>query len=118
MGIINCAVWILLLANLAGAQTADAGKRQYRARCVGCHGEDGSGGGHGPNIVDVRRPRGTSVEAVRTLILKGIPEGGMPAFRISKDEAGAIAAYVMGLKQPAAMTGHSLIVAGERRAAE
>src|SRR5580704_12452447 len=101
MGIINCAVWILLLANLAGAQTADAGKRQYRARCVGCHGEDGSGGGHGPNIVDVRRPRGTSVEAVRTLILKGIPEGGMPAFRISKDEAGAIAAYVMGLKQPA-----------------
>jgi PQQ-dependent dehydrogenase (methanol/ethanol family) len=94
-------IWIGLAANFGGAQTAEAGRRQYQARCVGCHGEDGSGGGHGPNIVDVRRPRGTSVEAVRSLILKGIPEGGMPAFRISKDEAGAIAAYVMGLKQPA-----------------
>ncbi len=85
----------------AAAQTADAGKRPYQARCVGCHGEDGTGGGHGPNIVDVRRSRATSLEAVRSLILKGIPDGGMPAFRISEEEAGAIAAYVMTLKQPA-----------------
>src|SRR6202042_1140813 len=72
------------------------------ARCVGCHGADGTGGGHGPNIVDVRQPRATSREAVRNLILKGIPDGGMPAFQISELEADAIAAYVMALKQPAA----------------
>ena len=91
-----------LLLNCAAAQPPDAGKRQYQARCVGCHGEDGSGGGHGPSIVDVRRPRATTLEAVRALILKGIPDGGMPAFQIPDEEAAAIAAYVMTLKQPAA----------------
>jgi len=107
---------IALLVNYA--QTVEAGKRQYQARCVSCHGEDGRGGGHGPGIVDVRPSRATSQEAVRNLILKGIPGGGMPAFEISSEEAGAIAAYVMRLKQPAgvadgvAVEGDS--VAGER----
>ena len=64
------------------------GKRQYEARCAGCHGADGAGGGHGPAIVDVRRPRATTLEAVRVVIQKGIPEGGMPAFPISDEEAG------------------------------
>src|ERR1700724_1094704 len=89
---------VALFMNHAAAQTIEAGKRQYLARCVNCHGEDGSGGGHGPNIVDVQRPRATSPEAVRGLILKGIPNGGMPAFQISDEEAGVIAAYVMRLK--------------------
>ena len=91
-----------LLLSTAGAQPADPGKRQYEARCVGCHGADGSGGGHGPAIVDVRRPRASSAEAVRDLILKGIPEGGMPAFPMAEPEAAAIAAYVMKLKSPVA----------------
>jgi PQQ-dependent dehydrogenase (methanol/ethanol family) len=106
---------IALFWNHAAAQTIEAGQRQYLARCVNCHGEDGSGGGHGPNIVDVQRPRATSQETVRALILKGIPNGGMPAFQISDEEAGAIAAYVMRLKQPlggGAAPGDS--VAGER----
>src|SRR5262245_61893725 len=78
----------------AAAQTVD-GKRQYQARCAGCHGEDGTGGGHGPGIVNVRRPRATSREAVRNVILKGIPDGGMPAFAMPEREADAIAAFVM-----------------------
>src|SRR5258708_20476266 len=99
----------------AAAQTADAGKRPYQAGCVGCHAEDGTGGGHGPNIVDVRRSRATSLEAVRSLILKGIPGWGMPAFHISEEEAGAIAAYVMALKQPAsAAAPEGNAAAGER----
>src|SRR5205085_4279450 len=84
----------------ANAQTVQTGKKQFQIRCAGCHGEDGTGGGHGPSIVDVRRPRATTLEAVRGLILKGIPEGGMPAFPISEEEASAIAAHVMVLKQP------------------
>jgi PQQ-dependent dehydrogenase (methanol/ethanol family) len=98
---------IPLLLEQATAQTPDAGKRAYQARCVGCHGEDGTGGGHGPNIVDVRRPRATTQEAVRNLILNGILDGGMPAFKISEEEAGAIAAFVMTLK-PSAVAGASL----------
>ena len=77
------------------AQTVDSGKRLYQGLCVGCHGEDGSGGGHGPSFLDVRRPRATSREAVRNLILKGIPDGGMPAFQMPDEQADAIAAYVM-----------------------
>ena len=59
------AICVALFWNYASAQTADAGRRPYQARCAGCHGDDGTGGGHGPNIVDVRRPRATSKDAVR-----------------------------------------------------
>src|SRR5262249_15681259 len=90
---------IALFMNYGRAQTAE-GKRPYQARCAGCHGEDGPAAGPGPGIVDVRRSRATSQETVRDLILKGIPGGGMPAFEISGEEASAIAAYVMRLKQP------------------
>src|SRR5947208_9803946 len=108
---------IALFINYAGAQTVDAGKRPYQARCAGCHGDDGSGGGHGPGILDVRPSRATSLEAVRSLILKGIPGGGMPAFEISGEEAGAIAAYVMRLKQPAGVAAGDA-VAGDSMAGE
>jgi PQQ-dependent dehydrogenase (methanol/ethanol family) len=96
------AVCLVPLSSYATAQTADDGRRQYQVRCAGCHGDDGSGGGHGPNIVGVRRPRAKTKAAVLGLILKGIPDGGMPAFQISEAEAGAIASYVMALKAPAA----------------
>ena len=87
----------LLMSRVAAQET---GKRQYVERCAGCHGEDGSGGGHGPSIVNVPRPKATSVDAVREVILKGIPQGGMPAFKVSRDEADAIASFVMTLKAP------------------
>ncbi len=86
----------------ARAQTPDPGRRAYLAHCVGCHGEDGTGGGHGPNIIDLRRPRGVSTVAISEIILKGIPDAGMPAFQIPADQAGLIAAYLMSLKTPAA----------------
>src|SRR4051812_14678736 len=82
---------------LAGAQT---GKQQFQAMCVGCHGEDGLGGAHGPSIVDVRQPRATSQDAVRDLILKGTPDAGMPAFKVSREQAETIAVFVMSLKYP------------------
>src|ERR1700739_2722590 len=98
------AICIAVFWNLASAQAPDAGRRTYQARCVGCHGEDGTGGGHGPDIVDVRPPRAPSEDEVRDLILKGIPDGGMPAFQMSTQEADAIAVFVMTLKTPAAGT--------------
>ena len=96
------AMCVALSGYQASAQRADAGRRSYQSRCVGCHGEDGAGGEHGPSIVDVRRPRATSKNEVRDLILKGIPDGGMPAFQIPAEEADAIAVFVMGLKAPVA----------------
>ena len=91
---------VALFWNQASAQTPADGRRPYQTRCAGCHGEDGTGGGHGPGIVDVRRPRAASKNEVRDLILKGIPDGGMPPFQIPIEEADAIAAFVMTLKTP------------------
>jgi alcohol dehydrogenase (cytochrome c) len=86
-----------------------SGKRAYEARCVGCHGEDGTGGGHGPAIVNVARPRATTKAAVVDLIHKGIPDRGMPSFRVSDEEASAIADYVMFLKAPAKTAAQSTV---------
>jgi alcohol dehydrogenase (cytochrome c) len=84
------------------AQSADLGKRAYESRCVGCHGADGTGGGHGPTIVDIRQPRAASRDALRQLIRNGIPEAGMPAFVMSDAELDALLEYVDLLKAPAA----------------
>jgi cytochrome c oxidase cbb3-type subunit III len=97
---VSALVFSLTLLTAANAQTVDAGRKGFLALCVGCHGDDGTGGGRGPNIVDVPMPRGVSKEAVRELILNGISEEGVPAFKISTEEAEAIAAYVMVLKAP------------------
>src|SRR5215468_2738497 len=111
-----CTITLISLAlysGLAHSQPAEAGKRQYQALCVGCHGEDGSGGGHGPSFLDVRRPRATSREAVRDLILKGIADAGMPAFKIPAEQADAIAGYVMRLKEPAGRAASSGAAVGD-----
>src|SRR4051812_37818778 len=91
-------VFTMSLALAASAQ--DAGKQQFQARCAGCHGEDGTGGAHGPAIVDVRQPRAPTRDAIRSLILTGTPDAGMPPFRIPESLADAIAGYVVTLRQP------------------
>ncbi len=114
------AVCVVFFLTAATAQTSDAGRKAYLGHCVGCHGDDGTGGGHGPDIVDVSEPLGVSKNAVRDLILKGIPDEGMPSFKIPVEEADAIAAYVMVLKMPPAdgiATGNPSpgdVIAGER----
>jgi PQQ-dependent dehydrogenase (methanol/ethanol family) len=111
------AICIALYPAAAPAQTVESGKRQYLVLCGSCHGEDGSGGGHGPGFLDARRQRATSQGEVRNLILKGIPDGGMPAFKIPDEQADAIAAHVMTLKQPAVKAGGAAAgdsMAGER----
>ena len=94
--------WTALFAAVALAQTDGGGKGQFLARCAGCHGEDSTGGGHGPNIIDVQRPRAASRSEVRDLIRKGLPEAGMPAFPLVEAELDSIAGYFMTLKTPAA----------------
>ncbi|MES1256930.1 MAG: PQQ-binding-like beta-propeller repeat protein [Acidobacteriota bacterium] len=94
---VSCALALALFS----AVLLQAQKSRYIERCAGCHGEDGAGGGHGPPLIHLPQPRATTADAVRDVILKGIPEGGMPAFSIPAAEAGAIAEFVMTLKNPA-----------------
>ena len=99
--IVLAAFSVALSTASLSAQTLEAGKKQYETRCVGCHGSDGAGGGHGPSILDIRRPRAATKEALRELIRKGIPDAGMPASPMSDAEADAIVAYLDILKSPA-----------------
>src|SRR5439155_25373285 len=73
---------------------------------------------HGHNIVDVRRPRATTKEAVRDLIRKGIPGAGMPAFAVAQAELEAIATYVMALRSPVNAPASSGSVVGDTAAGE
>ncbi len=91
---------IAVLALSVMGMSAQAGKSAYVARCAGCHGEDGSGGGHGPGILNVRATRATTRAAVSEVIKNGIPAAGMPAFPLlGTSELEAIAEYTWGLKQ-------------------
>ena len=53
------AILPMSVAAMATTQSSERGRREYEARCVGCHGADGAGAGHGPSIVDLRRSRAT-----------------------------------------------------------
>ena len=93
-------IFTIAFLSIASGQTSAPGKKEYESRCVGCHGEDGTGGGHGPGIVDVNS-RFNSKEVIRAVIGKGLPDRGMPAFSMSNEEVDLIAGYVMILKMPA-----------------
>ena len=86
----------------AFAQSLETGRKAYEARCVGCHGSDGGGAGHGPGFVDIRRPRASSRPALQKLIRGGIPGTTMPAFTMTDAELDALVDYVEVLRAPAA----------------
>lgn len=66
-----------------GATYSDtAGKRIFGARCAGCHGLDGRGGERAPNIVTRAEVRKMSDAQLARVIANGIPDFGMPAFRL------------------------------------
>ncbi len=71
------------------------GKNLFEAKCATCHGLDGLGGEHAPDII--RRPavQGLSDDALLNLIHDGIPEEGMPSFpSIGKEDSQAIVAHI------------------------
>jgi cytochrome c oxidase cbb3-type subunit 3 len=75
------------------------GKNVFEAKCATCHGLDGLGGEHAPDIV--RRPavKSLSDQALLNLIHDGIPEGGMPGFpSMGKEDAQAVIAYLRFLQ--------------------
>ncbi len=81
---------------------AAASAQEFASRCSPCHGSDGAGGERGPNIVDGRRSRTQTRQALRDVIHNGIPESGMPAFPLPEAALGSIVDYVIGLRSPAA----------------
>ena len=84
------------LMRSGSAQTAEAGHRQFDARCAGCHGGDALGGEHGPAIVG--RLRELDEAQLVTILRQGLPNRGMPAFNLSDAELRDLLAFLGTLR--------------------
>jgi cytochrome c oxidase cbb3-type subunit III len=85
-------------AGRARASPPAEGRHAFESRCAGCHGLDGRGGEHAPNIsTDVVVQR-LSNQEVTKIIHSGIPAKGMPAFDyLSVAETSSIVSYLRAL---------------------
>ena len=72
------------------------GRETFRSRCAACHGLDGRGGEHGPDIVTSPKVRGLPDRALFAIITHGIPRAGMPAFGLllEPEEIRSVVAYI------------------------
>ena len=102
---------VLLEAAAVNAVAQRPGQALFESNCAGCHGLDGRGGEHAPNIASVERVRQLSDDELIRTIRDGIRSGGMPAFgaHLSPGQLRAVTAYVRALqgerKTPAALPG-------------
>ncbi|MBV9085686.1 MAG: c-type cytochrome [Acidobacteriaceae bacterium] len=73
----------------------------FESRCGICHGLDGKGGEHAPDIVASSKFRNAPVSSLTRIVHDGIPASGMPAFGsvLNSDQIGAIASYLRSLRQ-------------------
>ena len=78
-----------------------AGRRRFETLCGGCHGADGMGGERAPAIGAGERGRLRSESAVRELIRTGIPDAGMPPFRLAEPDLTEIVSFVRSRVTPA-----------------
>jgi PQQ-dependent dehydrogenase (methanol/ethanol family) len=76
------------------------GAKIYAQQCAGCHGADAQGTDNGPGLAANRGLRERSVQDLRDLIRKGIPDSGMPAFELPPQELDALVALVRSLNAP------------------
>jgi len=79
------------------------GKSIFELRCAVCHGLDGLGGEHAPDVVG-SGARTLSDQALLNVIHHGIPQGGMPAFAdLGKEDSQALIAYLRFLQGKSAV---------------
>lgn len=79
----------------------EAGRKNFEVRCAPCHGADGLGGERAPGVAGRESPRVRSEQDLREVIVKGIPDAGMPGFRLPAAELDGIVAFVRSLTAPA-----------------
>ncbi len=84
-------------ALMAQTPPADVGQQLFSSSCAGCHGLDGRGGEHAPDIATTANVRQLRDLDIARIIRSGIPAAGMPAFS-STFTAGQIAAVVKYLR--------------------
>ena len=81
------------------------GKSIFELRCATCHGLDGLGGEHAPDVIRRTPVRTLSDQALLNLIHDGIPPAGMPGFAdMGKEDGQALVAYLRFLQGKSAGT--------------
>jgi len=96
--------------NPARSSSHAEGKRLFESRCATCHGLDGRGGEHAPNVVDEPRVRELTDQALFEVIHHGVPQRGMPGFSdLDKEDTDELVSYLRSLQGKSA----SASVAGD-----
>ena len=98
MMVVVCTRAIVLFA-VALPVAAQQGKVAYETRCVLCHAGDGGGTDRAPSIqafVERHLP-----ERIAAVIRDGVPNKGMPAFKLPDSELAPLVEYVRTLRAPA-----------------
>ena len=78
-------VCYLLASSLAFAD--QPGEQLFSSRCAGCHGLDGRGGEHAPNIATNENVQHLADTDLAHIVRNGIPAGGMPEFGLSFNDS-------------------------------
>jgi cytochrome c oxidase cbb3-type subunit III len=82
------------------ADPSAIGRSLYNSNCAGCHGLDGKGGEHGPNIATNPDVQHLQDQDVQRTVREGIPAAGMPAFgsKFNPDQIAALVDHVRALQ--------------------
>ncbi len=92
---------LALQAQQSGKATGGAGegKQIFATTCAACHGLDGAGGEHGPDIAHRREIQSLTDKALQQVVRGGVPGTGMPAFRsLSDAQVKAVVRYLRSLQ--------------------
>jgi putative heme-binding domain-containing protein len=81
----------------APTESDRSGEALFRVNCADCHGLDGRGGGHGPDLTSRRTVQGASAAVLMRTIIKGVPGTAMPANDLSESETRLVIAYIRTL---------------------
>lgn len=104
-----CFAICLLPATIVVAQKPD-GSGLFSSNCAGCHGSDGRGGEHAPNIATAPEVQHLSDTDLTNILNKGVAGAGMPAFSwMGQDKVGAVVMYLRNLQG----RGEAVIVPGD-----
>jgi mono/diheme cytochrome c family protein len=88
-----------------GAGDAQRGGAVYTTYCAGCHGDGGGGGARGGSIVDASYLSLVSDQALRTAVICGRPDLGMPDWRgeagraMNDQEIADVVAWLIGQRR-------------------
>jgi cytochrome c oxidase cbb3-type subunit III len=99
--VLLCTLASLVNCALGQSPSTPNGQQIFTSNCTGCHGLDGKGGEHAPNIAtDATVQSKSDIELART-VRNGIPSGGMPGFSklLDDKQIAALLSYVRTLHQ-------------------